>query len=183
MNEKPLHLKQAHEAVGELIIEWGKLEQRVATAIWFAKDPLNKKPFREGKVELQFSDRLIHYLKHHAAFLEESEDFRVHLSSLHKIRNDLSHNVTSISDQSPHHAYAIQILRIHRDWRTAWNKWTNKWLGVAPMKRQHPIPRELEHLSYTEADVRKTITEVVEASARINKASVDLRSAAKLAAQ
>jgi hypothetical protein len=183
MVEKPSHKKLAHEAVGELIIEWGRLEQRVAVAIWFANDPLNQTPFREGKVELQFPNRLNQYLKHHSPHIDKPDDFRTHLLRLHTIRNDISHNTTRISDQSPQHAFAIHILRIHRDWRTAWKKWTAKWIRVAPLKRQGKKPRELEHLVYNESDVRETITAVLEATAKINQASVALRNAAKLAAQ
>jgi hypothetical protein len=163
---------RGYELVGRIIVEWGELDQQITRAIWKDNDP--HAAFPVGPVPHSFYKRWLRWCKisephchpkNRAAF----HQFRTEVTELSERRDNLAHNVASVTAKQADVCVYIDCLA-PADWRDRFDFYAAK-IAKLPMalRLRQRLPTALRAISHPlyERDLLMTLQDVQGASARI----------------
>jgi len=163
--------ERAFEMVGEIVMEWAWLDQRIIIDTWQARDPNRQSPFVIGAIEQGFYRRLLDWARLHRSSakpttLKDFEAFLAHVQVLSSKRDDLAHNLRDISEANGDHVFGLHGTRLQFDFEGNWARWKRKYLHLLPSARP-PQPKPPEHFAYYRPQMAKLLADIIQARERI----------------
>ncbi len=133
----------AYEQIGRILVAWGQLDQTISRHTWVDNDPNNA--FPTGPVERTFYKRWCRWcLKREESCnptkRHQFNTFREDVLTLSDMRDDLAHNVSSISTLEDERFRITATRWTKTDWRHRFDAWTKKYARKPPRHRP-PMPR------------------------------------------